>query len=809
MILSECFFALSEICCYICRLEITSISVMKKLFLLLALLSFVFTACDSGLDNEENGGTPSTPKIELSQQSVEVEFESAEYEVTITSPYSWEATAKNDWIKVITENGIAGTKELKFSVERNEELEIREGTIVVKNEDYNLIAELYITQKAFVPDEMIIEPESLAFAVEGGTQEIVITANFEYEFSTTADWLTIKKSEKGISVTVPNYVEVDKRTAEITISSEKYGISKAITITQQGVSAESKNVIIYISYYGEVVTPNKSDVFGANIVSNTYNNGQGVIVFDAPVTSIGNSAFYECSSLKSVTIPDSVTEIGYRAFYGCSSLTAFHGKFASSDNRCLVVDGVLNSFAPAGLTQYTIPNSVTSIGSSAFAGCDSLTSVTIGNSVTSIGSSAFSGCSSLTSVTIGNSVTSIGNAAFDYCDSLTSVTIPDSVTSIGDGAFAFCSSLTSVTIPDSVTSIGDYAFCGCKSLKSITIPDSVTSIGDYAFCGCSSLTSVTIPDSVTSIGSRAFSGCTSLTSVRIGNSVTSIGSSAFYGCGSLTSVTIGNSVTSIGNAAFDYCSSLTRVDITDLSAWCRIDFSSSYANPLCNGAKLYLNNSEVTELIIPLDVTEIKNYAFCYCDSLTSVTIGNSVTSIGNYAFYDCKSLKSITIPDSVTSIGDKAFYGCGSLTSVTIGNGVTTIGNEAFYNCKSLKSITIPDSVTSIGTYAFGSCDGLTSITIPNSVTSIGNSAFYSCDGLTSITIPNSVTKIGAYAFEGCSSLTSVYCKPTTPPTGESSMFKYNASGRKIYVPRSSVSAYKSAEYWSDYAYNIVGYDF
>ena len=149
---------------------------MKKLFLLLALLSSVFTACDSGLDNEENGGTPSTPKIELSQQSVEVEFESAEYEVTITSPYSWEATAKNDWIKVVTETGIAGTKTLKFSVARNEEEDIREGTIVVKNEDYNLVAELYITQGAFVP-AITIEPESLVFTFEGGTQEVAITSN--------------------------------------------------------------------------------------------------------------------------------------------------------------------------------------------------------------------------------------------------------------------------------------------------------------------------------------------------------------------------------------------------------------------------------------------------------------------------------------------------------------------------------------------------------------------------------------------------------------------------------------------------------
>ena len=150
------------------------------------------------------------------------------------------------------------------------------------------------------------------------------------------------------------------------------------------------------------------------------------------VTSIGGSAFRYCTSLTSVTIPDSVTSIGEEAFYGCWDLT-----------------------------RLTIPGSVTSIDKDAFCFCSSLTSVTIPDSVTSIGDSAFYGCESLTSVTIPDSVTSIGSCAFYGCASLTSVTIPDSVTSIGGSAFYGCTSLTSVTIPDSVTSIGDYAFYGC------------------------------------------------------------------------------------------------------------------------------------------------------------------------------------------------------------------------------------------------------------------------------------------------------------------------------------------------------------
>ena len=267
------------------------------------------------------------------------------------------------------------------------------------------------------------------------------------------------------------------------------------------------NQIWYTSSDGNVVKPNNTNVFGATIISNEYNNGMGVITFDGDVTMIGNQAFYNCTSLTSVNIPDSVTEIGSHTFYGCTSLT----------------------------------------------------SVNIPDSVTSIGNSAFNNCTSLTSVNIPDSVTSIGEWAFGYCSSLTSVNIPDSVTTIGEAAFTVCKSLTSVTIGDSVTEIGNYTFSACTSLTSVNIPDSVTTIGEGAFAYCPSLTSVTIPDSVTTIGYQAFAYCPSLTSVTIGDSVATIGESAFEGCDSLTSVNIPDSVMTIGDYAFYSCNSLTSV----------------------------------------------------------------------------------------------------------------------------------------------------------------------------------------------------------------------------------------------------------
>ncbi len=290
----------------------------------------------------------------------------------------------------------------------------------------------------------------------------------------------------------------------------------------------------------------------------------------ADVTSVGGSAFYGCSSLRSVTIPESVTLIEHSAFNGCSSLesvtipegvTTIGGSafYRCSSLRSVTIPEGVTSIGErafedcSSLTSVTIPESVTLIDSFAFDGCSSLESVTIPEGVTTIGGFAFYGCRSLESLTIPESVTLIEHSAFYGCSSLRSVTIPEGVTSIGERAFEECSSLTSVTIPDSVTSIRERAFYGCISLSSLTIPESVTSIGTWAFAGSTLLTSINIPHGVTSLGTGIFSNCHSLTSVTIPEGVTSIGDSAFYGCRSLESLTIPESVTSIGNDAFYGC----------------------------------------------------------------------------------------------------------------------------------------------------------------------------------------------------------------------------------------------------------------
>ena len=378
-----------------------------------------------------------------------------------------------------------------------------------------------------------------------------------------------------------------------------------------------------------------SDLWFENVVDVIKSSGKYVSLnlSGSTITIIPDNAFFDkdklegCKTLVGITIPNSVTSIGNSAFDFCENLISV-----------------------------TIPDSVTSIGKSAFFRCRKLTSVTIPNNVISIGGGAFSGCTNLTSITITNSVKSIGEYAFNNCTSLTSIIIPDSVTSIGGRAFSYCKSLTAINVAAGNNSyISDngilfekgktfvlHTYPAGKTDTSFTIPKSVTSIGGGAFSGCTSLTSVTIPNSITSIGQWTFSGCTSLTSVTIPNSVTSIGQWTFSGCTSLASVTIPNSVTNIGGGAFSNCEKLTAINVATGNNAYISDNGILFGKGKTFVLHTYPAGKTDTSFTIPKSVTIIGEWAFAG-SGITNITIPNSVTNIGHYAFYNCTSLISVT----------------------------------------------------------------------------------------------------------------------------------------------------------------------
>lgn len=423
--------------------------------------------------------------------------------------------------------------------------------------------------------------------------------------------------------------------------------------------------IYYTSSDGNIVNPTNPNGFGANIISNTYENGQGIITFDGPVTNIGESAFSTCSTLTNITIPNTVKHIGSYAFETCFSL-----------NSIIIPNGVeAVDFQAFGwcnsLESITIPSSVTYIGENLFAGCDSLASVMVDNQnpmydsrdncnaiIETATNTLMAGCKN---TIIPNTVKSIGNGAFRSCYTLSAITIPSSVSSIGESAFDACFNLKSITIPKSVNNIGYQAFAytpnlaeiivesgnliydsreSCNAIietatntliagcKNTAIPNTMEHIGAASFMGCQAMTAIDIPEGVKTIGEGAFMFCRSLPSISIPNSVTWIDGYAFYKCSSLTSITIPENITNIGARAFQDCEAITSIIWNAKNC---VDFEPYEAT-----VPFYLIRSQIT-----------------------TFSFGDKVEYIPAYLCYGMDNLSSITIPKNVTSIGERALAYC------------------------------------------------------------------------------------------------------------------------------------------------------
>ena len=474
--------------------------------------------------------------------------------------------------------------------------------------------------------------------------------------------------------------------------------------------------------------------------------------------------------------------------------------------RVSTYDELRGSFAIPGRVIYEGAfYTVTSIGERAVT-FSNITSVSIPESVTSIGAYAFAGCKSVTSMKIPDGVTFIGEGAFQGCG-FTEIKIPDGVTSIGANTFFGCDNLTSVELPDGVTSIGDSAFYGCEGLASIELPAGITAIEDNTFYGCDGLTSITIPDNVVYIGMYAFRDCRNLASVTIGRGVKSIGLDAFMGefdqvyveeiyCLPTVPLVVEdgfgyefvNKVTVYVDAGCGEAyrnakswSSIKNIIEISLDPTC-FEESGIYYNVLSEeektvevtkGVNEYTGSvtipNEVTHNGITYSVEAIGVAAFSYCMDLRSVSIPSNVTSVGAFAFSGCEMLVLAALPERITEIGDYTFSGCKNLMSAVVPESVMAIGNNAFNGCARISSIVIPDNVTSIGNSAFENCTGLTSVEIGSGLVSIGESVFKGCSKLVDIVIPDNVGTIGDNCFYGCTGLTSVEIGSGVTSIGES----------------------------------------
>ena len=539
--------------------------------------------------------------------------------------------------------------------------------------------------------------------------------------------------------------------------------------------------------------------------------------------SSSNPIFSGCSSLKTLTIGNNVTNIPAYAFKNCSKITS-----TLTIPNAVTTIGAQAFYSCTGLTgTLTIPNFITSIGAQAFYGCSKLTgNLTFPNFITSIENQAFYNCASLTSVSISTSVTSIGTQAFYGCTKLAEVNC-ESVTPPSASSNSFSTyGTTTLQVPLSSSQLykkdavwGQFAtilddfwyeeqpdgllykdgwcigYKGAQPTGTITIKEGTVGIREGAFANCTGITGINLPASVVEIEKNAFyntgwwnsqedgivymgswclgyKGSKPTAALSIKNGTQRIANAAFSACNGLTEVNFPTTLVAVGKEAFSGCTGLTKANITGtMATWCNVAFANATANPLCYAKHLYVNNNEVTSVVIPAGITAINAYAFYNGASITSVVIPQNVNSIGEYAFYGCAALGNISLP-AITTIEPYTFSGCTTLTSMSIPEGVTSIGRGAFNGCTGITAFTLPSSLTTIGNDAFRNCSNLATLTLPNAVTEIGNAAFYGCSSMSACTLGNSVETIGGRAFQGCSKLAAIAIPNTTTFVGDSAFY-------------------------------------
>ena len=476
------------------------------------------------------------------------------------------------------------------------------------------------------------------------------------------------------------------------------------------------------------------------------------ILLPDSLTCINNYAFSNCTNLDSITIPQNVDTIQPYAFnYSVKYINVVQENLS----YCGDSFGVLYNKNMTELVDfpnrspyksYSIVDGVTKINDNTFSYCCFIESISIPGSVREIGNSAFCGCQNLKDVLIADGTTLIDNYAFENCPRLESIRIPDSVKILGNYSFRNCYLLSDVVIGDGVTEIGRYAFDSCNNIESLTIPCSVT-VGSYSFDDCSNIKKLTLTKGTGTFKSYYSSNLpskdqrpwvkskSSLEEVIIEEGVQNISRRAFYKCNNLKKVSIPASVKYISSYAFQSCSNLSEVYIDSISAWCSIGFADTTSNPLTYANNLYVNDKQVTELVIPEDVTSIKDYAFYKCESINKISIHDNVTDIGKSAFsFTGYYNDELNWENGVLYIDNYLIDSNDDLGNVSlIKNNTKTIAKNAFINKTNLSYVVIPQSVNNINSGAFSGCTGLETVIITDGTNMISTDAFSGClDNLT-----------------------------------------------------------------------------
>ncbi len=558
-------------------------------------------------------------------------------------------------------------------------------------------------------------------------------------------------------------------------------------------------------YFASLVSVNMGNTV-TTIGDMAFSNCSTLIDINIPesVTTIVGGAFEECSELKTINISASVTTIGGGAFAGCDQLTNIE---VSSDNRIYKsIDGNVYTKDGTKLVQYAVgktdssfvvSDDVTEIYYSAFKGCEKLISITLGKKVKTIRNNAFTDCTEIVEV-INKSQLNIVAGSSDYGEVALSAKFvhngDSKLSKIGDYSFmtldgvdylvGYSGNEKELTLPDSYKGrkyqIYKYAFRYNRNITKLIISDNVTSIGNQAFWGCYNLVSVTIGKSVTSIEKSAFSNCLKIVEIINKSSLDIQKGKNTHGEVAYHALQVHNGASVISNVN-DYLF-VTANGINYLVGYVgdetNLTLPASY-----NGQKYEIIsrafhfNQNITKITIPGNVTKIGGYAFLYCLKLTDVIINSGVTEIGSYAFDSCYSLVNVAIPDSVTKFGWYIFEYCPSIKYNEYDNGFY-LGNSSnpylvLIKAKLAKSCVINENTKIISAFAFLNCAKLESIIIPSGVTGIGGYAFRYCYALTSVVIPSSVTSMENNIFEDCQEVT-VYCEANYKPDGWSVNWKY-----------------------------------